>query len=236
MKPSSTTTKCRVVFDASSKSSNGKSLNDILCIGPRLQNDLTAILINWRMFEYAFTCDMEKMYRCIDVFESDSHYQRILWRNETNDIQEYRLTTVTFGTASAPYTAIRVLHQLADDEKQNYKLAAPILKTEIYMDDVFTGGEIIELALKLRDELIGILKSAGLLLRKWASNDEQILETIPIEHRTINPSLQIAGDSSVKTLGIHWNPTFDHFHYEINCDVDIERITKRKVLSSMQNI
>ncbi|MEL7079729.1 MAG: hypothetical protein AAGM46_28255, partial [Cyanobacteria bacterium J06582_2] len=35
----STTTKLRVVFDASSKSPNGKSLNDCLLLGPRLQDD-----------------------------------------------------------------------------------------------------------------------------------------------------------------------------------------------------
>ncbi|KAH8343581.1 hypothetical protein KR067_009515, partial [Drosophila pandora] len=40
-KPDSTTTKVRVVFNASCPTSNGKSLNDILHPGPVLQSDLT---------------------------------------------------------------------------------------------------------------------------------------------------------------------------------------------------
>ncbi|KAH8357356.1 hypothetical protein KR084_010248, partial [Drosophila pseudotakahashii] len=41
LKPESTTTKLRVVFNASSPSDNGVSLNDILHAGPVLQSDLT---------------------------------------------------------------------------------------------------------------------------------------------------------------------------------------------------
>ncbi|KAH8344545.1 hypothetical protein KR059_004999, partial [Drosophila kikkawai] len=41
LKPESTTTKVRVVFNASSPSANGTSLNDILYAGPVLQSDLT---------------------------------------------------------------------------------------------------------------------------------------------------------------------------------------------------
>ncbi|XP_066590522.1 uncharacterized protein [Prorops nasuta] len=45
-------TKIRVVFNASSKTSTGVSLNDTLFIGPKLQQDITRILMNWRSFRY----------------------------------------------------------------------------------------------------------------------------------------------------------------------------------------
>ncbi|XP_043069502.1 uncharacterized protein [Drosophila bipectinata] len=45
IKEDSTTTKVRVVYDASCTTSNGKSLNDILCIGPPLQNDLGGVIM-----------------------------------------------------------------------------------------------------------------------------------------------------------------------------------------------
>lgn len=61
-KESSTTTKTRVVFDASAKTANGKSLNNILMVGPTLHNDLLAILLNWRFKRFAFMADIEKMY------------------------------------------------------------------------------------------------------------------------------------------------------------------------------
>lgn len=45
VKPSSSTTKLRVVFDASNKSTNGKSLNEQLLIGIPAQKDLFSLLV-----------------------------------------------------------------------------------------------------------------------------------------------------------------------------------------------
>ncbi|XP_062141879.1 uncharacterized protein LOC133849814 [Drosophila sulfurigaster albostrigata] len=58
LKPDSTTTKLRVVFNASSPTSNGKSLNDILHTGPILQSDLTIQILKWR-FSNEKLCDFE---------------------------------------------------------------------------------------------------------------------------------------------------------------------------------
>ena len=44
LKETSSTTKLRVVFNGSEKSSNGISLNDILMIGPKVQEDLLDIV------------------------------------------------------------------------------------------------------------------------------------------------------------------------------------------------
>ncbi|GFW40927.1 uncharacterized protein TNCV_4369751 [Trichonephila clavipes] len=47
IKPSSTTTKLKVVFDASFKTTNGTSLNSLLGVGPKLQRDIFEILLNF---------------------------------------------------------------------------------------------------------------------------------------------------------------------------------------------
>jgi len=93
------------------------------------------------------------MYRCIDMREEVAQYQRIFWRDEEGLIKEYFLTTVTFGTASAPFTAIRVIHQIACDERERYPLAEHVIKKEIYVDDVQTGHETIDEALKIRNDV-----------------------------------------------------------------------------------
>lgn len=74
----STTTKLRVVFNASQKSSNGLSLNDQLAIGKTFQRDILAILIDWRFARFAATSDIKKMYRQIWVNPKQQNLQKIL--------------------------------------------------------------------------------------------------------------------------------------------------------------
>lgn len=230
IKEDSLTTKVRIVFDASAKTSNGKSLNDILCIGPPLQNDLPAILLNWRIHKFVFCADIQKMYRCIDMHPDDVHYQRILWQGNENKISEYCLTTVTFGTASAPYTAIRIMHQLAEDEKHRFPLAEKVLKHEMYVDDIQTGSHSTENCIEIRNQLIDALHSGGFELRKWSSNSTEIMQSIPSEHQSICPDVDFEKEMHVKTLGLRWQPSADIFMYKFNFEFE-SRITKRSILS-----
>ncbi|XP_022907542.1 uncharacterized protein [Onthophagus taurus] len=100
IRESSTTTKLRVVFNGSQKTSNNISLNDCLYTGPKLQTELLDIILRWRCYAMVFSCDLEKMYRQIRVHPDDCSCQRILWREDpSNPIQIYQLSTVTYGLA-----------------------------------------------------------------------------------------------------------------------------------------
>ena len=66
VRPEKTTTKTRVVFDASAKF-NGQSLNDIICQGPKLQRDIFDVLICFRRFPVALACDIAEMYLRIGI-------------------------------------------------------------------------------------------------------------------------------------------------------------------------
>ena len=85
IKPESTTTKTRVVFNASYPTTNGKSLNDILFTGPCLQSDLISLILNWRFYKYVFNADITKMYRQIYVHKEHTPFQRILFRNSLSE-------------------------------------------------------------------------------------------------------------------------------------------------------
>lgn len=84
LRESSSTTKLRVVFNASCKTSNGSTLNDHLMIGPKLQPDLSSIILRWRQFRYVYTADIAKMFRQIRVHRDDVDFQRILWRSHSD--------------------------------------------------------------------------------------------------------------------------------------------------------
>lgn len=117
LKPDSSTTKLRVVFDASARTTENVSLNSCMLAGPRLQDDLARILLRWRYHRFVISADIEKMYRQIHIAQEHQKYQRVYWRDSVDKAFEvYQLTTVKYGTTSAPYLAVKVLQQLAVDE------------------------------------------------------------------------------------------------------------------------
>jgi len=125
LKPDSSTTKLRVVFDASAPSSTGKSLNNILRVGPTVQSDLLSILLRFRTHRFVFTADVEKMYRQIWVHPQDKGYQLIVWRrNPLEKMRYFHLNTVTYGTACAPYLATKCLQHLAQRAPTSQQLGA----------------------------------------------------------------------------------------------------------------
>ena len=64
-KESSSTTKIRVVFDASAKSSASVSLNDTLLVGPTVHSPLIDVLLQFRFHRVALTTNVSRMYRAV---------------------------------------------------------------------------------------------------------------------------------------------------------------------------
>ncbi|XP_055632965.1 uncharacterized protein LOC129773392 [Toxorhynchites rutilus septentrionalis] len=99
-RPESSTTKIRIVFDASRKGSGSLSLNEVLHAGPTVQPPLLSTILNFRMYQYVFTADAEKMFRQIWVDPEDRKFQQIIWRRDPSlPLEIYRLKTVTYGLA-----------------------------------------------------------------------------------------------------------------------------------------
>jgi len=98
-KEASSTTRLRVLFNGSEKSS-GVSLNDLPMTGPKVQDDLFDIVQRFRLHRIVMSADIAKMYPQIRVHPDDKGLQRILWRNTPNQpITTYELNTATYGTA-----------------------------------------------------------------------------------------------------------------------------------------
>ena len=236
-KESSKITKIRVVFDASAKTSTGLSLNDTLMIGPKLQDDLFAILVRFRAYQYVLSADINKMYRQILVAEVDQPYQSIAWRyNQLEPISIYQLKTVTYGTACAPFIAVQCLQQLAEDEKLNFPIASQILANDFYMDDLLTGTNDFDNALKLRSELQSLLMRGGFELRKWTSNEPTLLPSIN-EFDNASHRVNLEKDGNTKLLGLGWNYMNDELNYVVNHITQPDVIhTKRSILSNIAKI
>ncbi|XP_017794319.1 PREDICTED: uncharacterized protein LOC108575898 [Habropoda laboriosa] len=232
-KQSSSTTKIRVVFDGSAKSSSGVSLNDTQLVGPTVQSDLFEILIRFRKHRLVLSADIAKMYRQVLVHPENRRFQRILWRANTNDsIHTFELNTVTYGTASAPFLATRVLRQIGLDHAQSFPTASRTIVNDFYVDDLLTGCETISEAIELRRDLTRILEQAGFSLIKWASNNSNALESL----NSVQGAVEIKeADQDTKTLGLLWIADADELHYSIR-DHHLKRITKRSILSEIAQI
>lgn len=231
VRESSATTRLRVVVNASSVTSNGSTLNDHLLAGPKLQTDVNAIILRWRNYKYAYTTDIAKMYRQIRVDERDVDYQRILWNdNQTAQTREYQLITVTYGTACAPYLALRVLKQLVNDDGERYPLAVSVLRENTYVDDTLFGADDLTTARQIRDQITELLKKGGFDLRKWASNSSDLLSDIDEKNHGLACDKRLASNEKLNILGLGWNPALDTFKFQVTLPAQIPA-TKRTVLS-----
>lgn len=232
VKPTSTTTSHRVVFDASGKTSNNMSLNSLVLPGPKLQADINELLINFRLHEICLSADVCKMYRMVILDETQRPYQHILWRYSSDQpIQKYALNTLTYGVASCPYLAIKVLHTLADDEASKFPKAAPILKTAFFLDDLLWSVSTIEEALQLQHELMELLKAGGFMLRKWSSNCPQVVEHLDQTYRETSIAFDDDTNLSIKVLGLQWLPACDAFSFATTPANPVT--SKRTVLSQI---
>lgn len=236
-KQSSTTTKVRVVYDASCKTSSGYSVNETMLVGPVVQPDLLSTLLKFRFQAIALVADVEKMYRQVLVHPDDRPLQRIVWRfNPTDPISTYELRTVTYGTASAPFLATRTLAQIAQDNSELYPSAADAVAKDFYVDDLISGAPDVESAIKLRREISTMLAAAGFPLKKWASNAPEALRDVPPEDLALLPIYDLQDGQTVTTLGIVWNPQTDTLCFRVQLPAPASVLSKRKVMSYIAQI
>ena len=101
----STTTPLRIVYDCSFKQGEQPSLNDCLQPGPPLLNDLTGILLRFRLHKYAITADIEKAFLHVNLDQADRDATRFYWLSNTDDPDSefivYRFRSVMFGVSSS---------------------------------------------------------------------------------------------------------------------------------------
>ncbi|XP_053968872.1 uncharacterized protein LOC128870293 [Anastrepha ludens] len=212
----STTTKLRVVFDGSAVSSSGFSLNDLLMTGPTIRPKPCSTLLRFRTFPIALTGDICKMYHCVLVSEPDSYLQCILWRDSPQQpVNVFKLDTVAYGTRPASLLSIRSMHQLAIDEQTIYPIDSKTLKRDFYVDDLITGGESIQEVKKIMSQTTKLLAKGSFKLRKWCSNNPELLQTIPPDDRETLLKVDDGSDTT-KTLGLTWGPASDCLLFAIS--------------------
>ncbi|XP_011859874.1 PREDICTED: uncharacterized protein LOC105557286 [Vollenhovia emeryi] len=234
LKSDSTTTKLRVVFNGSSASTSGYSVNDLMYTGAKLHLNISDVLLWIRSHRHIFATDIIKMYRQIKIHKDDWELQRILWMDDELNEVPYHLTTVTYGTKAAPFLTVRTLLQLAEDEGHKYPLAVPSITHGRYVDDIFGGADTIQQLQEVAHQLKGLCMAGGFPLAKWHATYLDILKTVTDSE---DQGLPITfDDCATKILGLKWLPQEDTFAFSTRSSRTEGRLTKRLVLSEVAQI
>lgn len=232
--------KKRMVFDAAAKF-GGKSLNDMLLPGPDLLQSLFGVLLRFRQHPIAVVADIKEMFLQVKIREEDRDSLRFLWRGElrTGKPKEYRMTSVIFGAACSPSTAIYVKNRNAEDYKDEYPDAVRAVVRNHYMDDYLHSLPAEDEAVKIASEVDTIHRRAGFELRGWASNRANVLRKLTGED-TNKEEIEL-GSKEEKTLGLRWFTEEDKLGFRTCLQnmtevIEQERTpTKRKVTSAVMS-
>ncbi|GFX93118.1 integrase catalytic domain-containing protein [Trichonephila clavipes] len=150
--------------------------------------------------------------------------QRILWRENMDEpIKTFELSTVTYGTTSAPFLVTRTLKQLALDEARNFPLESSVVMSDMYIDDVLTGAETLLEAKELKNQLINIFAKGGPVVAKakiflqklWMLKidwTDLLPDTINREWRQFVESLQVVNDININRCIVVEQPEVIELH------------------------
>jgi hypothetical protein len=232
-----TTTKVRVVFDAAA-TSNGKCLNDAILPGPKLLREINDVLLRFRRAPVALSADITQMFLQVKLKEQDRRYHRFLWRNLQDDQppSAYEFLRLPFGNTASPFCAQYVLYSHARSAAHTYPEAAETVENSMYVDDVLDSKETIQDAVALRRQLSEMLSGAGFTLRKWLSNEAEVIQDVPDDERSPGVDIPDGNLPSQKTLGVLWKAKDDVFSFNVEKLEKPELMTKRAVLSKIATI
>ena len=108
--PTKSTTKVRVVYDASAKTrQSNKSLNECLYQGPVMLPDLSALLIRFRLNAIVVVADTEKAFLNIELQQLDRDVTCFLWVKDPKNtaiernLEVFRFCRIPFGVVSSPF-------------------------------------------------------------------------------------------------------------------------------------
>ena len=251
-----TTTKLRVVYDASSRT-HGPPLNDCLYTGPKSGQKIMDILLRFRVHRVAVAADIEKAFLMIAVRDEDRDALRFLWVKDVNDdvphVTVLRFTRVVFGVSASPFLLnATIKHHMEQYSVQEPDLVSLFMRS-IYVDDISAGADDDDSAFQFFTRSKEILARGGFNLRKFVSNSTSLSRRVEqlegsnegLTHDTPNVveedksyTKDVLGskqhsDGEQKILGVKWNFVQDTLIFDLNELANVMnslKATKRQIV------
>ena len=203
----SLSTPIRTVFNASSTSPTGLSLNDCLAKGTPDLVRLLFVMLDWQMGPSAICGDISQFYPTIQLVPEHWQYQRILLREDldpSGKVLEAVLVKLAFGVQSVSAQSEETVRRVANELWDTFPMVATLLIKKRYVDDLAKGTKSKEESLKLTMETSQILKKKlNMEIKGWSIAGEK-------------PPTQVTKDGVSVDLGGHiWWPEPDIFAQNI---------------------
>ena len=205
-KESSLSTPARTVYDASSKTSTGYSLNDILATGIPDLVKLLEVLLDWQVGQTAFVGDVSQFYCSLGLVEKSWPFQKLLLREDMNPngrLIRAVIVAVIFGVCSSGGQSEEVIRQFCELIKDELPDVVKILLENRYVDDILKSVKSKETAVVLMEKTEEALKRINMKIKGWSISGE-------------DPPKQLTEDGvSVGFSGLTWYPAIDSFRLNI---------------------
>ena len=195
-KKSATTPLC-IVYNASSKPSEGKPLNDCLLTGPSLTAKLHEILLQFRQGTFSMTADISKAFHRIIVDEEERKFLKFLWIIlDSQELTTFQFRVMLFGATCSPCLLQETLQtHLSENAEGN------AFKENFYVDNYMNTYDHQSELISDKIHLDNVMKQASMPLQEWVSNNEYF-----------NFMYQLTVPITQIVLGLAWNPHKDHMH------------------------
>ena len=144
--------------------------------------NLFDVLLHFRCHQIALISDIEKAFLQVSIAPEHCDFLGFLWVSDVNEahpkIVIKRMTRAMFGVTSSLFLLGGTLqHNISKYEEEDPEIVKKLLQS-FYVDDFNSGGENVDQAFQLYLKSKKILSDGGFTLRKWSSNNKELLELI----------------------------------------------------------
>ena len=201
-KASLLSTPVRMVYNASSTTPGGKSLNSTLAKGANMLAKIYDVLLCFRSGASAVSCDVKMAYNNVLLKPAYYKFQRYLWKKDLDPLGPtivMIIITLIYGVkpseAQTTYGFI-LLADYSDLHHEEHAAGAAALR-RAYMDDIAAAAASAEEAHRLEESITFVLSLGGLSVKcfTYAGEDPQEVVSADGEH--------------VGMLGYRWAPKLD---------------------------
>jgi len=166
------------------------------------------------------------MFREIKLHPDETNLHRFLYKDSNGSVKDLQMLRLTFGVSCSPFVATQVLRHLAQTHTLTHLSASITIQEAFYVDDFLSGAATVEEADSIRKELCDLLNTAGMRLKKWRSNSQSFMKTVPTDLHEHENLLIAPSDRPLKTLGVHWNVETDQLSVAVPTIVNTDKVTK----------